>query len=140
MDNTSDDFSADLKRLFQEQNCDLDEPESVALLVKLRTTGVLTARDWTETLDCMLEALVFLKQQAVSGQDNQGVINIDADPRNSDWLRIIRIWRLAECKLPYWASLWLGRFASRRNDKEKDIFWRQVGEAALAMGFESFQR
>ncbi len=68
-------------------------------------------------------------------QDKSGALVIDADPRNADWIRIVRAQRLAGYRMPHWASLWLWWIG---HDREEGTYWKQVGAVAKAMGFPPF--
>ena len=68
---------------------------------------------------------------------DESMINIDADPRNRDWLKIVRIYRLAGHKIPSWAAIWLEQINIRHN---RATFWRSVKKVASEIALEKFKK
>jgi hypothetical protein len=108
-------------------DADLDDG-SLTFLERLRATGVLDGQDWTNIAQWTVEARAYLAQpdQTVTkGKDGRTILDLDADPRNADWLRIVRVRRLTGAEVPGWAALWLWRLGHDR----KPAFWSRVAAA-----------
>ncbi len=118
-------FSADLTDIERREKVPLDD-NSIPLLAALRANQLLTDDDWNRIKGFLRDALSFLSGPDKSTQhldDGTIVICPDADPRDADWLRIVRARRLAGYELPGWAALWLWWL---RMDSSQQ-FWRDVG-------------
>lgn len=113
----------------------LDEPETIPFIAKLRADGVLDDGDWAKILNWLDDAMRFLKLEPGPGQS--GIVNLDADPRNADWIRAVRAQRFAAHRMPGWASLWLWWLGYNR---EGGPFWPQVARVAEATGLPKLQR
>lgn len=114
-----------------------DQPEALEFLAELRQDGVLEDPQWQrilEWLDLVMAELNEPKREKKEGEP--AVYNLDADPRNADWIRIVRAQRVAGCRMPSWAALWLWWIGY---DKEEGPFWKQVRRVARKMGFEEFR-
>lgn len=125
----------DFRRISRRFKHKLDEPLSLQLMARLRVAGVLNDEDWSQTLECLRNAMVSVVSER-QGSDNR-MINIDADPRNQDWLRIVRVYRLAGYRLPSWAAMWLAQISVRH---EASAFWRSVEKFASEMPLEKFKK
>lgn len=124
----------DLQRVMAEFDVGLDD-RSAEFAATLRDSGSLRNGDWPRILDELRHALRFLatsNQMAAHGSDGRLVINIDADPRNADWLKSVSASRLSGYHLPLWASLWLWRIGRERGPR----FWSNVGAVAERLGCE----
>jgi len=120
-----------ITRLYERE---IDDPLSLELMARLRAAEVLNDEDWSKVLGCLNDTMAFL---AVDDHESTGdIIDIDADPRNSAWLRILRTNKLTGYNLPHWAVLWLGSIGFERKGEP---FWRSVGEVASEMGLERFR-
>ena len=82
---------------------EIDEPDTIRFMAKAREKGVIDDGEWKDVLQWLDYAMVFLKERVP--KDKSGALMIDADPRNADWMRIIRAQRLAGYRMPQWASL-----------------------------------
>lgn len=92
---------------------------------------MLGDRDWKTLLGNYADALQYLvARTAVAAQKDQAetAVQLDSDPRNADWLRIVRACKLAGFRLPSWAAWWL------KMDKDPR-FWPRVGEIARSLGY-----
>ena len=110
------------------------DDRSVEFLARLRDSHVLDDGDWRHILEWLPEALAFLAgPDPTATRDEAGrlVLNLDADPRNADWLRITGAYRRAGYRLPMWAAMWLWRLGHDRSPQ----FWRKIGSEAEKMGF-----
>ncbi|MBP8697909.1 MAG: hypothetical protein KBH82_02625 [Syntrophorhabdaceae bacterium] len=113
---------------------EIDEPDTIRFMAKAREKGVIDDGEWKDVLQWLDDAMVFLKERVP--KDKNGTLMIDADPRNADWMRIIRAQRLAGYRMPQWASLWLWWMG---HDREEGSWWKQIGTIAQAMGFPRFE-
>src|SRR6185295_17095231 len=116
----------------------LDDP-SVDLLGRLRDEGVLDDTDWARIRGWLPEALEFLagpNETVTKDEKGHVVLNLDADPRNADWLRISAAFRKAGHRLPMWAAMWLWWLGHDRDD----AFWRRIGSVAGELGYPRFDR
>jgi hypothetical protein len=107
---------------------DLDD-DSLPFLKRLRASGVLDEDDWSSITTWMSDARAYLARpdQTVStDKDGSLILNMDADSRNADWLRIVRVRRLTGQPVPGWAALWLWRLGHDRRSR----FWSRVAEVA----------
>ena len=113
---------------------EIDEPDTIRFMAKAREKGVIDDGEWKDVLQWLDDAMVFLKERVP--KDKNGALMIDADPRNADWMRIIRAQRLAVYRMPQWASLWLWWMG---HDREEGSWWKQIGTIAQAMRFPRFE-
>ncbi len=97
--------------------------------------GSLNDEDWAEILEDINDAIEYLASKNRKSSRND--INLDADPRNRNWLRIVRIYRLAGYKLPSWAAMWLAQISVRHDES---TFWRSVKKVASEMALEKFKK
>ena len=113
---------------------DLDEPDAIDFIVRVREAGILTNAEWQRILDDVREAFVFTQNPSPTALtvDGKLLIDPDADPRNAGWIRIHRAHRLTGHHMPLWATLWLWHIGGER---EAGPFWKDVGRVAEAMGF-----
>lgn len=125
----------DFRKISRRLKHKLDEPLSLQLMARLRVAGVLNDEDWSQTLECFRDAIVSLVSERQ--RSDKSTIDIDADPRNQNWLRIVRVYRLAGYKLPSWAALWLLQISVRHNES---TFWRSVKKVASEMPLEKFKK
>ncbi|GEM_PF-668624 len=111
----------------------LGESETILILVRLRGEGVLDDADWKQVRKWFREAVRWLAkgEGSIRREGDKLVLDPDADPRNADWLRIVRAQKLAGRELPLWGALWLWWLGCERDE----AFWGRVGEAAEALGF-----
>lgn len=116
----------DLKEVERRCGRNLDEPDALPLLAGVRERGALTDDEWRRVLDWLADALTY-QPDTVS---ESGAILLDADPRNADWIRIVRARRLARHEIPGWAALWLWWTGHDREDG----YWDRIGEAAAQLG------
>jgi hypothetical protein len=90
---------------------------------------LLTDEEWTRIKQFLREALAFLSgpQTTVThAADGSIVLDLNADPRNADWLRISAACHLAKRSLPMWAALWLWWLRTDTSPR----FWDAVGRVA----------
>jgi len=130
----SDVFNADLVGIEEEMKVRLDD-KSIPLLAQLRAKNLLTKSNWKAIRAYLRDALASLSEQnQSSGRNADGVIffEADSDPRDADWLRIVRARDLAGYALPGWAALWLWWL---RTDRSRQ-FWLEVGSIAHEMGYK----
>ena len=100
---------AELERIQFERGHILDDA-SAELVAVLHERGMIDEKEWAFIKSDFQEALEFLSMpNPTSRRDEDGhlVVNLDADPRNADWLRISAANRQAGRHLPAWAALWL---------------------------------
>jgi hypothetical protein len=119
--------------LFRTVN-DVDD-ESLPFLRQLRDDNVLDASDLAKVASWVDEARSFLAgPNKTIEKDTAGriVVDPDADPRNADWLKIVRVRRLTGYLIPDWASLWLWWLANQRGAR----FWSAVARVARNAGLE----
>jgi hypothetical protein len=108
---------------------------SLPFLRRLQADKLLSESDWVTIAGWVEDARTFLRgpdHTVELDADGEPIINIDADPRNADWTKIVRVHRLTGCRLPDWASLWLWWLARERGPK----FWAHVARAARSAGIE----
>jgi hypothetical protein len=108
---------------------------SLPFLQQLRDEDILGESDWATIAAWVEEARSFLTgpNQTIETDPGGGLaINLDADPRNADWLEIVRVRRLTGHRIPDWASLWLSWLAHGRGAQ----FWSRVAMAARNAGVE----
>ena len=94
---------------------------SLVLLAHLRENRVFNDDTWKTVKTHLAEALTFLvwlKAQKTSR--NLG----ESDPRDADWIKIVRVRRATGYALPGWASLSLNRLFHTREDTR---FWKRIG-------------
>jgi len=113
----------------------IDEPDSISFIAKVRQKGMIDDGEWQDVLRWLDSAMLYLKEG--TPKDKSGALIIDADPRNADWIRIVRAQRLAGYRMPHWASLWLWWIG---HDREEGKWWKQIGAIAKAMGFPRFEQ
>ena len=113
---------------------DIDEPETIPFIAKVREKGIISDSEWKDVLRWLDEAMIYLKNGMP--KDKGGALMIDADPRNADWPRTVRAQRLAGYRMPLWASLWLWRIG---HDREEGTYWKEIGAMAKAMRFPQFK-
>jgi hypothetical protein len=118
---------AELTNLERTAGRPLDEPDSKTVLARLRASGAIGSRDWAQILGWYAEALRFLGE---APDDADGVVSLDADPRNADWLRICHTWSLLGHRLPYWATLWCWYVGHARRSQ----FWQRIASASHDLG------
>lgn len=103
---------------------------SLLFLQRLRHGGVVTGSDWT-TVNAWIHEARALHETLDRGVSRHAggrlSLNLDADPRNADWLKIVRVRRLTGYEIPGWAALWLWRLAQDRDAS----FWSRVGRTAM---------
>ena len=127
-------FNADLVEIEQEMKVCLDD-KSIPLLAQLRAKNLLTKSNWKAIRSYLRRALASLAEQNQTSKINtDGTIffEADSDPRDADWLRIVRAMDLAGYALPGWAALWLWWLRTDRSRK----FWLEVGSVAHEMGYK----
>lgn len=120
----------ELQAILANYKHEIDEPDSVRFIAKVRQKGVIADDEWTKLLRWVDDAMTYQKKAKPRG--NPGEMNLDADARDADWIRIVRAQRLAGYRMPHWASLWLWRIG---HDREEGTFWKKVGRVAKAMKF-----
>ena len=115
---------------------EIDEPDTVRFIAKVRENGIIGDDEWQKVLRWLDDAMTYLTKGM--HQDKRGalMIDVDADPRNADWIRIVRAQRLAGYRMPHWASLWLWWIG---HDREEGTYWKQVGTVAKALKFPGFK-
>jgi hypothetical protein len=108
---------------------------SLPFLHRLRDSHILSTADWATITVWIHEARSFLAgPDETLETDSSGVpvINLNADPRNADWLRIVRVRRLTGHDIPGWAALWLWWLGHDR----ATAFWSRVAGAAQDAGLK----
>lgn len=123
----------ELQAILANYDHEIDEPESVRFIATVREQGIIDDEEWQHVLVWLGNAMAFLKERP---RDKGGEIMIDADPRDADWIRIVRAWRLAGYRMSPWASLWLWWPG---HDREAGTYWKQIGAIAKAMKFPLFR-
>ncbi|MFA7097266.1 MAG: hypothetical protein WC383_12415 [Gammaproteobacteria bacterium] len=111
-----------------------DEPDTVRFIAEVREKGIIGDDEWQKVLRWLDDAMACLKKEMP--QDKHCALMIDADPRNADWIQIVRARRFAGYLIPHWASLWLWWIG---HDREEGTYWKPVGTVAKAMRFPRFQ-
>ncbi|NLE38038.1 MAG: hypothetical protein GX621_08440 [Pirellulaceae bacterium] len=127
-------FVAELTAIEEEIGTRLDD-DSIGFLAELRGNGLLQDDEWRRLKGFLRDALHYRREpEKTVDLDETGTLTIcpDADPRNADWIRVVRACRLAGYRLPTWAALWLWWL---RTDSSA-AFWKNVGKIAEQMGFE----
>ena len=130
-------FMAELSVIEEQSKTRLDD-ESIPLLARLRQRGVLQDKEWNCIQDYLRHALTFLARpdrNMTKDDEGNAICCADADPRNGDWIRVVRANRLAGYRLPTWAALWLWWL---RTDSSEQ-FWYEVGQVAREMGCRPFE-
>jgi len=120
----------ELKTVLGNYDREIDEPDTIPFMAKVREKGIIGDGEWTNVLRWLDEAMVYLTDGM--RKDTRGALHLDADPRNADWIRIVGAQRMAGYRMPYWASLWLWWIGHKREEEE---YWKEVGGIAKAMGF-----
>jgi hypothetical protein len=108
----------------------IDEPEAIGFIAKVREKGMIDDAEWKDVLRWLDDAMTYLEEGAP--EDGVGRLDLDADPRDADWTRIVRARRLAGFRLPGWAALWLWWIG---HDREERTWWKRIGAIAATMGF-----
>lgn len=130
---------ADLQLVLARFEVGLDD-SSAPFLAELRAAGALDDKDWQMVLNFLEEALRFLSRpNPTAGSNSTGglLLDLDADPRNANWLRIVAAQRKAYHRLPMWAAMWLMAIGGHRRGPG---FWRTVSRIATRMKFPRFKR
>jgi hypothetical protein len=128
--------SGELQKVIAESSGALDD-RSVEFVTLLRHSGILGDEDWSQIIEELRDALRFLaRPNRTVARDAEAhlVIDLDADPRNADWLRSASANRLAGHHLPLWSSLWLWRLGHDRAPS----FWSKIRAAARDFGCQPF--
>jgi hypothetical protein len=110
------------------------DDDSLRLMASLRSQEVLSDGDWAQITEFLRDALRCLSDKPTTAwraEDGTLVIDPDADPRNADWLPILRARHSARRDLPAWAALWLWRL----RPGSSPAFWRRVGLTARRLGY-----
>ncbi len=126
--------ASDLQKILDGYSIGFDEPATLDFLVALRKEGVLSDENWRRILQLLASAMEELSRPEPEG-DGKDAINLDADPRNDDWIRIVGARRRAGYRMPSRASLWLWWISF---DREDAAFWQQVGRVAEKREFAEF--
>lgn len=121
----------ELQAVLDRYDHDIDEPDAIPFLARVRELGILEDREWKDLLRWLDDAMTFLKNEMSKGEKSGRVFSPDADPRNADWLRVVRAQRLTGYRTPVWAALWLWRIG---HDREGRAYWKRVGQVAKEMG------
>jgi hypothetical protein len=131
---TDDPFTAELARIEKSSKVKLDD-NSLEFLARLRANELLQDDEWERLKGFLRDALQCLRSDDESEpeDEDESVFCPDADPRNADWIRIVRANRLAGYKMPAWAALW------RLRTDSSAAFWKKVGKIAKQMGFERME-
>jgi hypothetical protein len=111
------------------------DDESLPFIQRLRNESVLSERDWQTITGWAEDARTFLAgpdHTVETDSEGELVINADADPRNADWLEIVRVRRLTRHRIPDWAALWLWWLAHKRGPE----FWSHVARLARSAGIQ----
>jgi len=107
----------------------LGDPESKEIIALLRSEGILDDEAWQEALAMYEATLCYLREpdteDASEDSCHDWIINLDADPCNANWIKIVGAWRKIGHKLPDWVSMWLWTLGYER----KEEFWRRVALA-----------
>ena len=98
---------------------------SIPLLAHLRENGVIDDEAWSAIKAMMGDALNFLP---VKPQKSE-ILDLDSDPRNADWIKIVRVRRASRRQLPGWAGFWLNRLYH----DHKQAFWTRIGRLAAEL-------
>ena len=101
------------------------DDDSIPLLAHLRENDVIDNEAWSAIKAMMGDALNFLPVKPRKSD----ILNLDSDPRNADWIKIVRVRRACRRQLPGWAGFWLNRLYHDRNK----AFWTRVGRLAAEL-------
>jgi hypothetical protein len=112
---------------------EFEQPESLTFIAEVRKAGILTDEEWKHVLRLLDSAMRIRRDEAPA--ETGAAISMDADPRNADWIRIVRAQRIARHYMPSWAAYWLWLIGGYR---EEARFWERVREVAQKMGFKKF--
>ena len=115
---------AELVAIQRKRKTNLDD-NSIALLAHLRENGVITDEEWHHVKSMLLEALKCLGVKPKKSD----VIFIDADPRSTNWIKIVRVRKASGRRLDDWAALWLNRLY---HDRDR-AFLVRVGKLAAEL-------
>jgi HD domain len=124
---------ADLRGVMAPFKRELDDP-SAEFLARLRGCGGLRDADWQHVLGEIPSALEFLagpNPTLTQDERGQSILDLDADPRNADWLRLAAAARRARHHLPFLAAMWLWQVGHERGAS----FWDVVARIAEQMQF-----
>lgn len=122
----------DLRRVVARYQYAFDEPATIEFVAAVHEAGLLTADEWERIKGFLQEAMQSLRPEPARKKETL-VFNLDADPRNADWIKIVHASRLAGHKMPHWAALWFWWLGSHR---EEGPFWPAVGRVASRLGYE----
>jgi len=131
---TEEQFVAELAGIETDSRTKLDD-DSIGFLARLRAAGILQEDEWEQVKGFLRDALDLIasrNETTSTGKRGANALCIDADPRNADWLCIVRARKLSGFRLPQWAALWLWWLRTDFSDS----FWKDVGEVARQMGFD----
>jgi hypothetical protein len=120
----------DLHAVLAKHKHKIDEADTVHLIAKLRDKGIIGDDEWQKVLQWLDDAMIYLNKGLP--RNKSGVLSIDDDPRNADWIQIVRAQRLAGYRMPHWASLWLWWIGCERGE---ETYWKRVGSIAKALRF-----
>jgi len=115
---------AELIALQRKRKMALDD-NSLPLIAHLRENGVIGNEDWNEIKIMLGDALRFLGAKS----SKAAVLSLDADARNANWIKVVRIRRASGRELDAWAAIWLNRLYRDRNP----AFWSRVGKLAAEL-------
>ena len=107
---------------------------SLVLLAHLRENQVFDDDTWKRVKTDLAEALAFLLW--LKAQKSRRTLD-ESDPRNANWIKIVRVRRLTGFILPYWAALSLNHLFHAREDKR---FWRRVGRLASEVNVSALRK
>ncbi len=124
----------ELQAVLKKHDHEIDEQDTIPFIARIREAGIITDGEWKLILRWLDEAMMHLKSGPPKGKS--GALEMDADPRNADWIQIIRAQRIAGYRMPHWASLWLWWIG---HDREEGPFWKQIGGIAKTMSFPRFK-
>src|SRR4051794_15155235 len=92
--------------MIEMENQRLLDDDSCRLVTEAYSRGLLTDAESAQIKHLLREALIFLSCAQRTSKDligGKAFIDLDADPRNADWLRIHAANRLSGHFLPQWA-------------------------------------
>lgn len=113
------------------------DDQSIPLLAHLRENGVFTNSDWRKIKSAMDEALSELASVARAKRNQKnGIIDVDGDSRNADWIKLVGVFKRTGHKLPGWAALWLHRLYLDQGVR----YWRRVGRLASELNVPELKK